>query len=305
VEGGEPDAADVGEEIDHIEAEILRLSSRLHHLRCAQQPEPKRVGGGRAARGEGGTAADEGAQPRPLEVVAASTVNPNPLVEKPQPPRAAWGPKPTKQAPAPQGRGLSLGPLDVATANPGVPAAAPQQRLLGEGVVRPILKPIKEPPVQRCRGVSLGPLEIHRGVSIKPSTTAAAQVKPFLNRLSSVREEGQHSTAKVTDTRGGSSKVTDTRGNNAKATETIGGNAAVGAGKVVGEVKAKGIRDHTGSGGTGRRPGEELQGQACPEPLQPRSLLIPGSWNTRETSPAITPGISRQWKQKGDRSKGY
>jgi hypothetical protein len=38
----DPDRADVDAEIDRIEAEIRRLSSRLHHLRCAQQ-QPKRA----------------------------------------------------------------------------------------------------------------------------------------------------------------------------------------------------------------------------------------------------------------------
>jgi hypothetical protein len=258
----EPEAADVGEEIDHIEAEILRLSSRLYHLRCAQQPEPKRAAAAEVAQpaAKAGRQRTRGFSLGPLEVVDASTVNPNPLAEKQQPPRAAWGLKPTTP------RGPSLGPLDI--------AAAPQRRLQGEGAARPNLKPIKEPPVQRRRGVSLGPVEIHRGISSNP----------FPNRLNYVREEGQHSkqhaapakpwpssnarqgtiasnakamsgsgspsrsrrqsTAKVTDTGGGSSKVTDTRG----------GNAAVGTGKVVGEVKAKGVLDRTGSRGTGRRP---------------------------------------------------
>ncbi|GJN39154.1 hypothetical protein PR202_gb28253 [Eleusine coracana subsp. coracana] len=133
-------AADVDAEIDHIEAEILRLSSRLHHLRCAQQPE-----------------------------VA----------------------QPAAKASRPRTRGLSLGPLDIAAANPRVPAAAPPP--IKERAARSILKPIKEPPVQRRRGVSLGPLEIHHGVSSKPGATTAARVKPFANKLSSVREEGQHS----------------------------------------------------------------------------------------------------------------
>ncbi|KAG8100091.1 hypothetical protein GUJ93_ZPchr0013g37454 [Zizania palustris] len=34
--------SDVEAEIDHIGAEILRLSSRLHHPCCSQQPDPNR-----------------------------------------------------------------------------------------------------------------------------------------------------------------------------------------------------------------------------------------------------------------------
>jgi hypothetical protein len=304
-----PDTADVDAEIDRIEAEILRLSSRLHHLRCAQQqPEPKR-----AAAGEG-----EVARPRtrglslgPLEVVAASNVNPNSLAEKlQQQTRAAWGPKPVKQAPASRGRGLSLGPLDINAANPRVPATAPQRGVQVEGVARPT----KEPPVQRCRGVSLGPLEIHRGVSSKPAVTAEARVKPFPNRLSSVREEGPHpkqhaavpakpwpsSNARQTlDSRQGTvasrakvrsvspsrfrrqstAKVTETRGGNVKPAETRGGNAAVGASKVVGEVKAKGVLDRTGSGGTGRRPAGSTKVRVVPSrySLTPCSSLGAGT----------------------------
>ncbi|PAN22712.1 hypothetical protein PAHAL_4G039700 [Panicum hallii] len=256
----EPEAADVDAEIDHIEAEILRLSSRLHHLRTSKQPEPKR---GEAAPARAAKAA---ARPRtrglsmgPLDVIAAA--NPNPPLLGKEPPRAAQGLKPIKPAPAPRGRGFSLGPLDIIAANPRVPAAAaPQRKVHGEGgIARPILKPIKEPPVQRRRGVSLGPLEIHHGVGSKPGAAAAARVKPF-SKLSAVREEGQHSKQHAVPSRpwpssnarqpldakqgaapsrakarGGSmsprsrrqstSKAAETRGVNAKATETRGGNA--------------------------------------------------------------------------------
>ncbi|KAK3131115.1 hypothetical protein QOZ80_6BG0502210 [Eleusine coracana subsp. coracana] len=255
-------AADVDAEIDHIEAEILRLSSRLHHLRCAQQPEPKRAAAAEVAQpaAKASRSRTRGLSLGLLEVAAA--VNPNPLGEKQKPPRAAWGLKLAKQAPAPRGRGLSLGPLDIAAANPRVPAAAPPP--IKERAARTILKPIKEPPVQRRRGVSLGPLEIHHGVSSKPGATTAARVKPFANKLSSVREEGQHSKQRAVPAkpwpssnarqaldakqgtqgtiasrakaRSGSmspsrsrrqstSKATETRGGNAKATETRGGNA--------------------------------------------------------------------------------
>ncbi|WVZ78885.1 hypothetical protein U9M48_026531 [Paspalum notatum var. saurae] len=192
----EPGAAGVDEEIGRIEAEILRLSSRLHHLRIAQHPEPKR-----AEVVEAKATRPRTRPPRlslgPLDV--ATAVNTDSFMERqqqqPQPqPRAAQGPKP---APAPRGRGLSLGPLDIVAANP-VPAsaasstAAPQRKVQGEGrAARPILRPIMEPPVQRRRGVSLGPMEIHRGVGGK--VVPAARVKPFSNKLGAVREEGQAS----------------------------------------------------------------------------------------------------------------
>ncbi|TVU08586.1 hypothetical protein EJB05_41995, partial [Eragrostis curvula] len=322
----EPAAVDVATEIDHIEAEILRLSSRLHHLRCGKEPEPKRGAAREVAQpaAKAGRARTRGLSLGPLEVAAAAAdaFDPNPLDEKQQPPRAAWSLKPAKQAPAPRGRGLSLGPLDIAAANPRGPAAAPQRRLQGEGPARPILKPIKEPPVQRRRGVSLGPLEIHRGVGSKPT---AARGKPFPNKLSSVREEVQRSkqhavpakpwpssnarqatdakqgtiasrakarsgsmspsrsrrqsTAKVTETRGGNAKATETRAGNAKATEIRGGNAAVGAGKVVDEVKAKGVVDHTGIGATGKRPAGSSKVRVVPSrySLTPCSSLGPGA----------------------------
>jgi hypothetical protein len=303
----DPDSADVDAEIDRIEAEILHLSSRLHHLRCAQQPESKRAAAGEVARPR-----TRGLSLGPLEVVAASNVNPNPLAQKQQQqqPRAAWGPKPVKQAPASRGRGLSLGPLDIAAANPRVPATAPQRRVQVEVVARPI----KDPPVQRRRGVSLGPLEIHRGVCSKPAATAGARVKPFPNRLSSVREEGQHpkqhaavpakpwpssNARQALDARQGTvasrakarsvspsrfrrqstAKVAETRGGNAKPTETRGGSAAVGASKVVGEVKAKGVLDRTGSGGTGRRPAGSSKVRVVPSrySLTPCSSLGAGT----------------------------
>ncbi|CAL5040105.1 unnamed protein product [Urochloa decumbens] len=300
----ETEAADVEAEIGYIEAEILRLSSRLHHLRISkQQPEPKR-GAGEAAFAPAAKAA---ARPRtrglslgPLEVVATAG-NPNPPVKQP-PPRATQGPKPIKQAPVPRGRGLSLGPLDIVAANPRVPAAAPQRKVQGEGgPARPILKPIKEPPVQRRRGVSLGPLEIHHGVSSKPGT-AAARVKPF-SKLSAVREEAQQSkqhavvparpwpssnarqgtAASRAKARSGSmsprsrrqstSKATETWGGNTKATETRGGSAAVPVNKVDNELKQKGMVNPTGNAAVAKRPAGTSKVRIIPS----RYSLTPGS----------------------------
>ena len=191
---------DVEAEIGHIEAEILRLSSRLHHLRTSKQSEPSKRGEVAPAHAPAAKAAwTRGLSLGPLDVAAA--VNPNPLTtdKQQQQPRAAQGLKPIKQAPAAaRGRGVSLGPLDIVAANPRVPSAAataPQRKIQGEGgAARPILRPIKEPPVQRRRGVSLGPLEIHHGVGSKPgAAVAAARVKAFSNKLGAVREEGQRS----------------------------------------------------------------------------------------------------------------
>ncbi|CAN6173326.1 unnamed protein product [Urochloa humidicola] len=327
----EPEVADVEAEIGHIEAEILRLSSRLHHLRTSQQqPEPKR-GAGEAAFAPAAKAA---ARPRtrglslgPLEV----TANLNPLLPvKQPPPRAAQGPKPIKQAPAPRGRGLSLGPLDIVAANPRVPAAAaPQRKVQGEGggPARPILKPIKEPPVQRRRGVSLGPLEIHHGVSSKPgAAAAAARVKPF-SKLSAVREEGQQSKQHVVPARpwpssnarqgtaasrakarSGSmsprsrrqstSKATETRGGNAKATETKEGNAAVLVSKVDNELKQKGMVNPTGNAAVAKRPAGSSKVRIVPSrySLTPGSSLAAGTHEKRckQSRPGSADGASQR-----------
>ncbi|OEL16513.1 hypothetical protein BAE44_0022468 [Dichanthelium oligosanthes] len=308
----EPGAADVAAEIDHIEAEILRLSSRLHHLRTSKQPEPKRSAGEVAPAGKAvARPRPRGLSMGPVDVVTG--VNPNPLPQQQQPPRAAQGLKPIKQAPAQRGRGFSLGPLDIVAANPRVPAAAaPQRKIQGEGgPARPILKPIKEPPVQRRRGVSLGPLEIHYGVGTKPGAAAAAsaRVKPFSSKLTSVREEGQHSkqhavparpwpssnarqpldarqgtAASRAKARSGSmsprsrrqstSKATETRaGNNAKATETRGGNAAVAVNKVADELKPKGVVNRTGNAAVVKRPAGSSKVRVVPS----RYSLTPGS----------------------------
>ncbi|KAF8687391.1 hypothetical protein HU200_043080 [Digitaria exilis] len=275
----EPEAtADVEAEIGHIEAEILRLSSRLHHLRTSKQPEPAKCGE---------------------------------AVVKLAPPAA-------KPAARPRTRGLSLGPLEVvAAAKPTpilekVPAAAPQRKVQGEaGPARPILKQIKEPPVLRRRGVSLGPLEIHNGVGSKPGSAAAAAaapVKPFYNKLSAVREEGQQSkqhavparpwpssnarqpyearqgtTSSRAKARSGSmsprsrrqstSKGTEARGGTAKATEIRGSNAAVAVNKVGDEVKAKGVINQTSNAATSKRPAGSSKVRVVPS----RYSLTPGS----------------------------
>ncbi|KAJ1260468.1 hypothetical protein BS78_10G235000 [Paspalum vaginatum] len=296
----EPGAAGVDEEIGRIEAEILRLSSRLHHLRTAQHPEPKR------GEAEAGAARPGQRPPRlslgPLDAGAA--VSTDSLSEMQQ-----QGPKPVRQAPAQRGRGASLGPLDIVAASP-VPAA------------RPILRPIMEPPVQRRRGVSLGPMEIHRGVGGKavPAAPAAARVKPFSNKLGAVREEGQASkqhavparpwpssnnarrpldaarqgtAASRAKARSGSmsprtrrqstSKAAETRGGNARATEARGGGAAVGANKGADELKAKA---HTGNATVAKRPAGSTKFRAVPS----RYSITPGS--------SLTPAAGAQEKRR-------
>ncbi|XP_062229614.1 uncharacterized protein LOC133927255 [Phragmites australis] len=323
----EPDAEDVDAEIDHIEAEILRLSSRLHHLRTSKQPEPKR-GGEVAPAAKMVRPRPRGLSLGPLDVIAAA-VNPNPLPEKQQPPRAALALKPIKQAPAPRGRGLSLGPLDIVAARPRVPAAAPQRKLQGDSTVRQILKPIMEPPVQRRRGVSLGPLEIHHGVGSRPAV-AGARVNPFPNKLNAVREEGQHSKHAVPakpwlsssvkqppdvkqgaaasrakarsgnmsprSRRQSTAKATDTRGGNAKTTETRGGNAAVGTNKVVAELKPKGVTNHTGN--AGKRPAGSSKVRVVPSrySLTSGSSLGAGTQDKRrkQSLPGSTGGASQR-----------
>ncbi|KAL6603183.1 hypothetical protein ACP70R_043544 [Stipagrostis hirtigluma subsp. patula] len=324
---------DVEAEIGHIEAEILRLSSRLHHLRTAKQPDHKRGAAGevppaaKAVRPRG-----RGLSIGPLDVIAA--VSPDPLPERQPPPRASQGLKPAARLPPPQrGRGLSLGPLDIAVANPRVPAAATQRRIPAEGAARPILKPIKEPPVQRRRGVSLGPLEIHHGVIGKPAAAGAARVKPFPSKLNSVREEGQNSkqhavpakpwpsskarqpldfkqgtAASRAKARSGSmsprsrrqsiAKVPETRGGNAKATETRGAYAAVGPNKVVEEQKQNGVVNHTGNTAIARRPAGSSKVRVVPSrySLTPGSSLGAGTQEKRgkQTRPGSADGASQR-----------
>jgi hypothetical protein len=188
-ENRRPERDDVEAEIGHIEAEILRLSSRLHHLRTTRRPELPAA------------APKAQAQPRPrarglslgpLDVLSATT-NATPLLPNNQPlPPLTTANQRTKpatkqqQAPAARGRGLSLGPLDIAAANP-TTTKAPAARQ-GAIPASRILKPIKEPPVQRRRGVSLGPMEIQHGISGKPA--ASSRVKPFPSKLNAIREEG-------------------------------------------------------------------------------------------------------------------
>ncbi|CAN6178143.1 unnamed protein product [Urochloa humidicola] len=108
----EREAADVDAEINHITAEIVRLSSRLYRLRTMKQPLP----GGADVDAE--IAHIDAEILGPLKVAATAAANPNPPLSEKQPPRAAQGLKPIKQAPAPRGRGVSLGPLNIAAANP-------------------------------------------------------------------------------------------------------------------------------------------------------------------------------------------
>ncbi|XP_051198799.1 uncharacterized protein [Lolium perenne] len=178
---------DVDAEIEHIEAEILRLSSRLHHLRVSRglDPVPAKAQPRPRPRARGLSLG-------PLDVAPASAAaNPNP---ENQPLAATQKLKPAakQQAPAPArgSRGLSLGPLDIAAANP-TATRLPAARQPHQAAVPStrILKPIKEPPVQRRRGVSLGPMEIQHGITGKP-TPATARAKPFPSKLNAIREEG-------------------------------------------------------------------------------------------------------------------
>lgn len=320
-------AADVAVEIGQIEAEILRLSSRLHHLRTSNQPPPQpKRGAGEVAPAVMKAAAvrprTRGLSLGPLDVVAAAEPNPS-LHEKPQqqPSRAAQGPKPIKQAPAPRGRGVSLGPLDIVAANPRVPAAAPQRKVQGEGgPARPILKPIKEPPVQRRRGVSLGPLEIHHGAGSKPGAAAAARVKPFSSKLSSVREDGQHSKQNAVPTRpwpssnarqgtaasrakarsGSMSPSRSRRQSASKATETRGHNAAIGVNKVDNELKLKGVVNHTGNATIAKRPTGSSKVRIIPSrySLMPGSSLAAGTQEKRRKQ--SLPGSAGGASQRGE-----
>ncbi|KAG8074860.1 hypothetical protein GUJ93_ZPchr0006g44609 [Zizania palustris] len=281
----EPDdgGSDVEAEIDHIEAEILRLSSRLHHLRCSQQSEPNRN-----AAPTGEVVAKVRPRPRglslgPLDVIAL--VNP----EK-QPPRTGQSLKPIRQHPAPRGRGLSLGPLEIAAANPKVPAAQHQQQH-GAGAAR-ILKPIKEPPVQRRRTVSLGPMEIHHSVGGKP---AAARVKPLPSKLNAIREEGRVSkkpavpakpwpssnTKETLESKQGAAasrakaRSTSPRSRRqwqsiAKVTDSRGGN------KVVDELKPKVVLSQTG-GATAAAVGRKPAGSSKMRVVPSRYSLTPGA----------------------------
>lgn len=307
-ENRRPQREDVDAEIVHIEAEILRLSSRLHHLRTSRRSETA------AGTGEFPSAAAK-AQPRPrgrglsvgpLDVACAA--NPSLLAPEKQQPSlatAAQRMKPAtkqQQVPATRGRGLSLGPLDIAAANPTtkVPAARQPQ---GAAAANRILRPIKEPPVQRRRGVSLGPMEIQHGISGKPvgSSTAAARVKPFSNKLNAIREEGQSSrqsavpaklwpssnarqpldgkqggvaAASRAKARSSSMSPRSRRQSIARLTaNTRGGVAAVGAHKVFDELTPKGLTNPISSASTCRRPSGSSKVRVVPS----RYSLMPGA----------------------------
>uniref|UniRef100_A0A0E0LEU1 Uncharacterized protein n=1 Tax=Oryza punctata TaxID=4537 RepID=A0A0E0LEU1_ORYPU len=270
---------DVEAEIDHIEAEILRLSSRLHHLRVSKQPEPNREA---APMGE--MVAKVRPRPRglslgPLDVISIVNREKHPLR--------------TKQPPATRGRGLSLGPLEIATANHSrVPAAAQHQQQQRAGTAR-ILKPIKEPPVQRRRGVSLGPLEIHHGVGSKP---AAARAKTFPTKLNAIREETRPSkqfavpvkpwpssnTRQTLDSRQGtaasrakarSPSPRSRRQSNGKATDTRGGNKAVDELKPKGASSSQSSSATAAATATGKRPAGSSKMRVVPS----RYSLTPGA----------------------------
>ncbi|KAM3213725.1 hypothetical protein ACQJBY_066249 [Aegilops geniculata] len=296
----ETDDADA--EIARIEAEILRLSSRLHHLRVS--------------RGHDANAQPTGTRPRgralslaPLDDDLPAAADPDNLLllpEKQQPPPAAQKPKPAakQQFPASRGgRGLSIGPLDIAAANPTKAPAARQQQQQQAPAPSRILRPIKEPPVQRRRGVSLGPLEIQHGVSgTKPAAAAAARAKPFPSKLNAIREEGQASrqqpavpaklwpssnarqpldsskqgtAASRAKARSSSMSPRARRQSIARATNsTRGGVAAFGAAKVVAdELTPKAAMNHTGNASTCRRPAGSSKVRVVPS----RYSLMPGA----------------------------
>uniref|UniRef100_A0ACD5ZCZ8 Uncharacterized protein n=2 Tax=Avena sativa TaxID=4498 RepID=A0ACD5ZCZ8_AVESA len=308
-ENRRPQRDDVDAEIEHIEAEILRLSSRLHHLRTSRGLDTKReepVTAAAKAQAQP-RPRERGLSPGPLDVACAA--NPTLLVsekqQQQQAPAAAQRMKPaTKQqqvpAAAARGRGLSIGPLDIAAANPTTkaPAARPQQ--VGAAASR-ILKPIKEPPMRR-RGVSLGPMEIQQGISGKPAAMAAPRVKPFPNKLNAIREEGQSSRqsavvpAKLWPSSNAKQPVDSKQGvaaaSRAKVrsssmsprsrrqsiarltTNTRGGVAAFGASsKVADELTPKGVTNPISSASTCRRPSGSSKVRVVPS----RYSLMPGA----------------------------
>ncbi|XP_015693895.2 serine/arginine repetitive matrix protein 2 [Oryza brachyantha] len=285
---GVDDAAgcDVEAEIDHIEAEILRLSSRLHHLRCSNQPEPNRDAAPMREMVAKVRPRPRGLSLGPLDVISIFNREKQPL-------RSGQSLKPIRQPSATtRGRGLSVGPLEIAAANPRVPAAAQHQQQKRAGTAR-ILKPIKEPPAQRRRGVSLGPLEIHHGVGSKP---ASARAKPFPTKLNAIREESRPSkqfavpakpwpssnTKQTLDSKQGAAasraKARSTsprprRQSIGKATDTRGAN------KVVDELKPKGASSQSGSAtaaastATAKRPAGSSKMRVVPS----RYSLTPGA----------------------------
>ncbi|KAE8793275.1 hypothetical protein D1007_32115 [Hordeum vulgare] len=302
---------DADAEIARVEAEILRLSSRLHHLRVSRGYDaPQRV-------------ADAGTRPRarglnlaPLDDLPTAAADPNnllllPAKQQQQPPPAAQKPRPAAKQQLPTsrgGRGLSLGPLDIAAANPSKAPAARQQPQPQPQQAAPasrILRPIKEPPVQRRRGVSLGPLEIQHGISgtkPAPAAAAAARAKPFPSKLNAIREEGQASrqqpavpaklwpssnarqpldsskqgtAASRAKARSSSMSPRARRQSIARATNsTRGGVAAFGAAKVVADqLTPKAAMNHISTASTCRRPAGSSKVRVVPS----RYSLMPGA----------------------------
>ncbi|XP_037468920.1 uncharacterized protein LOC119341150 [Triticum dicoccoides] len=296
---------DADAEIARIEAEILRLSSRLHHLRVSKGHDAKPTATRPRPRGLSLATLDD------LPADAADPDNLLLLPDKQQPPPAAQKPKPAakQQFPASRGgRGLSIGPLDIAAANPTKAPAArqqPQPQPQQGAAASRILRPIKEPPVQRRRGVSLGPLEIQHGVSgTKPAvaTAAAARAKAFPSKLNAIREEGQASrqqpavpaklwpssnarqpldsskqgtAASRAKARSSSMSPRARRQSIARATNsTRGGVAGFGAAKVVAdELTPKAAMNHTGNASTCRRPAGSSKVRVVPS----RYSLMPGA----------------------------
>lgn len=286
--------ADADAEIERIEAEILRLSSRLHHLRVSRgldaprDPLPSKPQPRPRARG---------LSLGPLDVAPASAAaNPNP---ENQPLAAPQRLKPAAKQPIPAAargsRGLSLGPLDIAAANPTTKLPIARQHGPVPVPASRILKPIKEPPVQRRRGVSLGPMEIQHGITGKPAATTRA--KPFPSKLNAIREEGRQpavpaklwpssngrqplggaaaaaapSRAKA---RSSSMSPRSRRQSVARLTaNTRGGVAAFGASKVGDELTPKGVTNPINSAATCRRPSGSSKVRVVPS----RYSLMPGA----------------------------
>lgn len=297
---------DVDAEIELIEAEILRLSSRLHHLRTSRGLDAPRDPVPAAAKAQPRPRA-RGLSLGPLDVAAASAAA-NPTPENQPPPLAApQRLKPAAKQPIPAAargsRGLSLGPLDIAAANPTtkLPAArhpAPASR---------ILKPIKEPPVQRRRGVSLGPMEIQHGITGKPTATATSRPKPFPSKLNAIREEGGQSSRQAAvparlwpssnarqpplDGKQGGAAVAASRAKarsssmsprsrrQSVARLTAANTRAFGAGKVADELTPKGgVTNPVSGAATCRRPSGSSKVRVVPS----RYSLMPGASGTQE-----------------------
>ncbi|KAF8772212.1 hypothetical protein HU200_006009 [Digitaria exilis] len=252
-----------GGEIGHIEAEILRLSSRLHHLphlqAAGQRPSAGRQWSSlRRPREAGGAATDAGSSPPPKP----------PLSSRSSSRRAAQGLNRSSRLRRRGGRGSSLGPLDIVARIPGSPP--PHRR--GRFRARPARA-----------GVSLGPLEIHNGVGSKPGSAAAAAaapVKPFYNKAHNPSSTLYRQTVAIPAMPGshmkpGKDDIKQSQGKEREHEPQGPGGIAVN--KVGDEVKAKGVINQTSNAATSKRPAGSSK---------PHAWLVCGSWNTREAAQA-------------------